>query len=298
MTPTRVALAGAVVAVFLTSTGCADDSDGDEVSEQLSRSEAGEEMAPEDVGGEGAGDAAEEQAGGALDVDAVALAQQREIIRTGSMTMTVDDVEDAAGDLGRLAEDARGFVADEQVRATASEADVTVRVPASEFEALRDRVAELGEVVEQDVQAQDVTAEMVDLETRIESMRTSVERLQGLLGGAGDVAQLAAVEGELATRETELESLLGQQRVLSDQVDLGTLTVHLSEEEEPATDEDAAGFTDGFRSGWVAAIDAGRAGLAVIGFVLPFLVPLALVALVIHRLTLRLGLRPSRTGRT
>ena len=42
------------------------------------------------------------------------------------------------------------------------------------------------------------------------------------------------LEGELATRETELEALLGQQRVLRDQVALATLTVHLSEDEVAA----------------------------------------------------------------
>jgi hypothetical protein len=85
------------------------------------------------------------------------------------------------------------------------------------------------------------------------------------------------VEGELATRETELEALLGQQRVLRDQVALATLTVHLSEDEVAAPSEDAAGFRDGLRQGWATAIDAGRAVLAAVGFLLPFL-PLLLVA--------------------
>jgi hypothetical protein len=69
-------------------------------------------------------------------------------------------------------------------------------------------------------------------------------------------------------------------------------------DEQPTADEDAAGFTDGFRRGWVAAIDAGRAGLAGLGFLLPFLVPLVVVTEAVRRLTLRLGLRPSRTARS
>jgi hypothetical protein len=284
----RVALAG-VVAVGLVLAGCSEGS-SDQTSE---RSQPAEADVP--TGGEEAQEAGDEAGGGAgegdsaLAVDAVALAAEREVIRTGNVLMTVDDVESAAGDIHRIAEGAGGFVADEQFRASSSDADVTVRVPADEFETVRGRIAELGEVAEQDIQAQDVTAEMVDLETRIASMRASVERLQGLLGRAGDVTQLASVEGELAARETELESLLGQQRVLSDQVALGTLTVHLSEDEEPRPDEDAAGFTDGFQTGWAAAIDGGRAGLAALGFLLPFLVPLALVGLVVQQAIARLS---------
>jgi hypothetical protein len=96
-------------------------------------------------------------------------------------------------------------------------------------------------------------------------------------------ARLALVEGELARREAELEALLGQQRVLRDQVDLATLTVHMSEDAAPSPSDDGPGFVDGLRRGWVAAVDGGRVALAVAGFVLPFAVPLALVALGVRR---------------
>ena len=123
----------------------------------------------------------------------------------------------------------------------------------------------------------------VDVESRIASLRASVVRVRGLLAQSGNVAQLALVEGELARREAELEALLGQQRVLRDQVDLATLTVHMSQDAAPSPSDDAPGFADGLRRGWVAAVDGGRITLAVAGFVLPFAVPLALVALGVRR---------------
>jgi len=201
-------------------------------------------------------------------------------VRTGTMRLTVDDVDATASDVRRLAVDAGGFVADEQVRARDDEVDMTVRVPADRFDDVRGAIGELGDVAEQDVEAQDVTAEVVDVESRIASLRASVVRVRGLLSQSGDVAQLALVEGELARREAELEALLGQQRVLRDQVDLATLTVHMSEQEAPSPSDDTPGFADGLRRGWVAAVDGVRIGLAVAGFVLPFAVPAALVALV------------------
>jgi hypothetical protein len=185
----------------------------------------------------------------------------------------------------RVATDAGGFVADEQVRARHEEADLTVRVPADRFDGVRAAIAELGDVARQNVEARDVTAEVVDVESRIASLRASVVRVRGLLSQSGDVAQLALalVEGELARREAELEALLGQQRVLRDQVDLATLTVHMSEDAAPSPRDDAPGFVDGLRRGWVAAVDGGRIALAVAGVVLPFAMPLALVALGVRR---------------
>ena len=220
---------------------------------------------------------------GPLAVDTVAIARARDVVRTGTMQLTVDDVDATATDVRRLATDAGGFVADEQVRARDEEVDVTVRVPADRFDDVRGAIGELGDVAEQNVEARDVTAEVVDVESRIASLRASVVRVRGLLSQSGDVAQLALVEGELARREAELEALLGQQRVLRDQVDLATLTVHMSEDEAPTPSDDAPGFADGLRRGWVAAVDGGQIALAVAGFVLPFAVPAALVALGVRR---------------
>ncbi|HET6953135.1 MAG TPA: DUF4349 domain-containing protein [Acidimicrobiales bacterium] len=287
-----VVLAGAVLAGAVLAAGCGGAGDGDTIrGNEATSDESG-------AGGDAAGPApgvatAEGSAEGAavpapadLTGDQVVQAQgERDIVRTGSLLLTVDDATGAAAEARRLTTDAGGFVADESARAEDHAVDLTVRVPAAGFEALRDDVAALGRVVEQDSQAQDVTAQVVDLDSRITSLRASVERLRGLLGQAGDVGQLAAVEGELASRESELESLLGQQRVLDDQVTLATLTVHLTEDEEPAVAEDAPGFTDGLRTGWVALLNTGQVALAGIGLAIPWTGPalLALLAVVAVR---------------
>ena len=280
-----------MVAVALLG-GCSGSRDGDSAAgDSVSEDRAsGGGMAPSDEaapadpgGGGGTGTGADAD----LAVDTVALAQAREVIRTGVVDLSVDDVEDATAEVRRIAAAAEGFVADEQVHAADSEVSITVRVPTDDFDDVRAQVAEVGEVVEQTVEAEDVTAEMVDVETRIESLQKSVDRLQAMLGGAGDVAQLASVEGELARREQELEAMLGQQRVLEDQVSLGTLTVNLSEDEAPTPDDDAAGFGDGLRQGWVALVDGGRAALAVLGFVLPFAVPALVIGVPLRWWVLR-----------
>jgi hypothetical protein len=233
--------------------------------------EATDEAAPEG-GSTGAGG---DVAASALDL----TRRDRDVVRTGEMWVTVDDVVDATTDVRALAGEAEGFVADEQVRAEDDIADLTLRVPADDFDGVRDAVGELGEITEQQVQADDVTADMVDLDSRIASLQASVERLRSLLAEAGDVSQLAVVEGELTTRETELEALLGQQRVLADQVALATLTLHLGEDAPaPGPADDIAGFGESFHRGWVGLIDIGRVALAVAGFLLPFAVPAALVA--------------------
>jgi hypothetical protein len=273
-----------VLLAFAAAAGCT-DRDGDSEAGGSASGGGGEAL------DEASADATSAEDGGArggdaevpLAVDTVAVARARDVVRTGTMELTVEDVDATAADVRRVASGAGGFVADEQVRARDEEADLTVRVPADRFDGVRAAIAELGDVAEQNVEARDLTAEVVDVESRIASLRASVVRVRGLLSQSGDVAQLALVEGELARREAELEALLGQQRVLRDQVDLATLTVHMSEDAAPSPSDDGPGFVDGLRRGWVAAVDGGRIALAVAGFVLPFAVPVALVALGVRR---------------
>lgn len=288
-TRVRVSLAAVATAVLVAvAAACGTSGDG-ERSGDASSSE------PDTTADAGSGGGASEEAAtvgadpGALAVDTAAIAAARDVVSTGDMTLTVDDAAAAAGDVREIATEAGGFVADEQARAGDDEVDITIRVPADVFDDVRGDVGDLGDVVEQNVEARDVTAEMVDLDSRIGSLRASVERLRGLLGEAGDVAQLAAVEGELARRETELEAMLGQQRVLADQVALGTLAIHLSEDEQPTVAEGTPGFTDGLRTGWVAAVAAATVALAAVGFALPFLVPVALAFLVFKLVQRRRG---------
>jgi hypothetical protein len=285
MTTRRLWRAGTLLgtAAVLLAAGCAAD---DEDSAGSSS-----ESATEDVAVASGADAASGEEGGAASTGATTpggsppalelVAAEREVVRTGSLRLTVPASADAADSVRRIAGDAGGFVSDEQVRAAEDEVTITVRMPSDQFDDVLDGISDLGDVVEQDVQVEDVTAEVVDIDSRVESLRASVERVRALLAGAGTVDQLAAVEGQLTSRETELEALLGQQRVLADQVALGTLTVHLTTDPAPAPDEDAAGFMDGLRRGWVVLVDGARIALAVTGFLLPLALPAVPIALAV-----------------
>jgi hypothetical protein len=295
MTGTRKRLAAATCVAMWLAAGCAGTSGDRDDSAASAPPEVTDEA---DLGGQD-GDAAAEAAdvaGGDAPAASSALdltAPARDVVRTGSLQITVDEVDDMVPRVHAIAVTAAGFVADEQVRSDDDEADITIRVPADDFDDVRAEVADLGDVTAQDTQAEDVTAQMVDLEGRIASQRASVERVRALLSESGDVVQLASVEGELARREAELESLLGQQRVLEDQVAMSTLTVHGREEATADdADESPAGFIDGLRTGWDAVVAGARAASTAAGFLLPFAVPAAVV-LVAVRWWLRRDRRPS-----
>lgn len=204
----------------------------------------------------------------------------RSIIATADVLLDVDDVSRASQQAVDAATAAGGFLAQQEALLAEGRIVLTLRVPTERFQAVLGDVGELGTVVEQHIGTEDVTDQVVDLESRIASARVSVDRLRELLTRSGDVAQLSTVEGELARREADLESLLGQQRVLADRVALATIRIDLRQPEaaDPVAedDDDLPGFLGGLRGGWDGLVVVASVLVTGLGYALPFLVPLVI----------------------
>lgn len=205
--------------------------------------------------------------------------QGRSVIRTATLRLGTDEVEDTAGEALDVVEAAGGFLASSSTDlAGESSATLVYRVPPDAFVDVLDAFAGLGDLEQRDVGSQDVTSQVVDLEGRLAAVRASVERLRGLIADAADVPQIVAIEGELATREAELESLTGQLRALRSQTDLATVTLELREPAAVAISDDVPGFVPGLRTGVVAFVNVANATLTAVGFLLPFAAVLAPLA--------------------
>ena len=155
----------------------------------------------------------------------------RDIIFTAELVVAVTDSAAAADQARAVVEAAGGFVFSRQTtgRPEATNA-LTLKVPPDGFQDLINRLGDIGFVRNEQVSAEDVTELVVDIESRIETAATSVDRLQSFLAEAGSVADLAQLERELLTRETELATLRGQLRSLEEQVGLATVVVTFTEE--------------------------------------------------------------------
>ncbi len=255
-------------------------------------SDAGRSAGGSGVGSSGAGGA---EAGGTA--PSVPLGPvDRALVRTAQVSLEVADTGAALNGVRAAAAGAGGFVAEERSGGTSGY--VVLRVPAEALDALVERVvalAEPGTPVERSAAVVDATEEVVDLDARVASQRASVERVRGLLTEASTIGDVIAVESELAQREGELDSLTARLAALRDQVALSTLTVSLDGPDDPVlvAAEAPPGFLDGLAAGVEGVLALGRGAGALLGFVLPFLPVLALVAaVVLGAVRLRRGRRP------
>ncbi|MDE0135636.1 MAG: DUF4349 domain-containing protein [Acidimicrobiaceae bacterium] len=195
----------------------------------------------------------------AAGVPAVPADLGRDIIYTAWIAVETADVAAAAAQANSIIEGLGGFTFSQDTRTQdRAYTTLTFKIRPEQFSTALERLSNVGELVEQSVNAEDVTDIVVDLNSRISTAEISVNRLREFLSQATDVEGVAELERELANRETNLERLRGQLRSLRDRVDLATITLSITESVEavPRTsvilrawmaageDDPCLGFTD------------------------------------------------------
>lgn len=200
----------------------------------------------------------------------------RSLVRTAQLTVEVDDTTGATGSVRAVAVAAGGFVAQEQIGDRGGV--LVLRVPADALDRAVEQVAALGAVTDRSSSVVDATEEVVDLDARVASQQASVARVRSLLAEATSIGDVVAIESELARREADLDSLTGRLAALRDQVSLSTLTVDLRGPDAPVAGTEPPGFGDGLAAGWAGLLAVGTGLAAALGFLLPFVPLLAVVA--------------------
>jgi hypothetical protein len=161
-----------------------------------------------------------------------------------------------------------------------------------------DQIAGIGDEENRGINTEDVTEQVVDLDARIEVQRARVESGRRLLGEAKSLDDLVMLEREVATRESDLASLEGKKRRLSDLTSLSTITAVLLGPQAAVTgdpDDEPAGFLGGLTNGWNALVASLGVLLTVLGALLPWIIALGVPAWAVLHLLRRYRRRNTPT---
>jgi hypothetical protein len=245
---------------------------------------------------EAAGDSGGDAGGGADGGEGVRAG--RDIIRTGTLVVEVEDFESAQSNLTATVRGYGGYVSDtrqdrrEIGNETWIRGEIVLRVPSENFEALVNDGQALGEVQSVQTNSRDVTDQLVDIEARLENLRAERDRLRTLYERANTTEDVLAVQRELSDVQREIERIEARQQSLQNQVTFSTLTVRL-EEPRPTPDRVAPDrwYDTPVLSAFLQSVDgavvAVQALVVGIAFALPYLavfgVPLALLVVGLRR---------------
>ncbi|WP_405768869.1 DUF4349 domain-containing protein [Actinacidiphila glaucinigra] len=226
---------------------------------------------------------------------------QSYIVRTATLTVEARNVSGAVAKARTLVEGSGGYVGNESTSLDEDGLEystITLRVPPDGYDRVLKDLSELGTLRNRKVDAQDVTGQVVDVESRLKTQRASVARVRELMDRATRLSDIVSLESELSSRQADLEALEAQQASLKVRTGMATITLEVQEppvKEAPQKKDDGFWATvgDALGSGWHAFYMTLRGILVALAVVAPF-AALALLGYLGFRL-LRRALPARRT---
>jgi hypothetical protein len=150
------------------------------------------------------------------------------IVRTGTLELTVADLDRAVRDADAAVGRAGGYVSGSD-RAAGSGREVATaayRIPSGAWQPTLDAIRALATTVDVDrVKTDEVTGQVVDLTARIANLRATEAALQTIMAKATKISDVLAVQDQLTTTRGDIERLVGEQAGLVDRASYGSLEV-------------------------------------------------------------------------
>jgi hypothetical protein len=153
-----------------------------------------------------------------------------DVIRTGTFSLEVEDVDVSLTKLTGVVKSQGGYVSGSYRYTDTSTPYLTVtfRVPAASFDAAVLALRAEGTVLSEQISTYEVTMQLVDLEARLRNMRASEAALLELMSRATTVSDVLAVQTQLTAVRSDIESYDAQRVALADQVAMTTIAVTIS----------------------------------------------------------------------
>jgi Domain of unknown function (DUF4349) len=250
----------------------------------------------------GSGSSAAQNAG----LTALPLPGGQAVIFTATLSLRAADVQATVARATQLAEAAGGYVSGEHASMTRSRharalVSIQFKVPAAVYQSTLSALGGLGTRRSETQQAQDVTGEVADVNSRVASAQAAIAQLRKLLTRAGTVGGLLTVQEQINAEEATLEALQSQQRALARETSYATISMTITGPPPVRVRHHphagASGFLGGLAAGWRALRVVVTGLLTLAGALLPFAIPLALVALAAVGTRRWLGRRRSTRAR-
>ena len=176
----------------------------------------------------------------------------RAVVRKGSLTVRVPEVEKAEKEVNRYASANGGFVSQSEssdLSTSSPTISMTVRVPVRLFESSIETFESMGTRLEKKTNGEDVTAKIVDYDARLKTMLAQEDSFRNMLRKTERSTEALDLQTRLMKLREDIESMQAQRKVLADTAALSTIDLTLVGEAKPAAAlEDKGWFAESWNT--------------------------------------------------
>ena len=168
-----------------------------------------------------------------------AAAVERIVIKNADLAIVVSDVKGRMKNIQIMAEQMGGFVVSSNLYQSYTsdyievpEAQIVIRVPSDQLEEAMDQVKkDTVEVQTENISGQDVTAEYVDLQSRLKNYEAAEAQLDEILKKATETEDVVNVFNQLVYYREQIELVKGQIKYYDEAAALSAISVRIIAEE-------------------------------------------------------------------
>jgi len=161
----------------------------------------------------------------------IVISEERKVIQNASLSMVVSKAREAVDVIKGFAAKWNGFVEYANIYETNDDrvaGSITIRVPSKNLEdVMRDIKGIAVKVTHENINAQDVTKQFVDLEARLRNLKAQEEQYLLILKRAEKIADILSVTQSLNGTRENIERLQAEMNYLSAQIEMASISVEL-----------------------------------------------------------------------
>jgi hypothetical protein len=154
----------------------------------------------------------------------------RRLVKTGYISLEVNDITEAMAGATRVANELEGYVvsSDKSGDKDITYGRIAIRVPSDRFDEALDRLRKLAvKVTDESTATQDVTEEYTDLQAQLRNLEATEAQYLELLKKAEKVEDILAVQRELSNVRGQIEQIKGRIQYLERTSDMALIEVNL-----------------------------------------------------------------------
>ncbi len=159
--------------------------------------------------------------------------EERMIVRTGEMSLVVEEVTQACDDIAQLAASYDGYVVSSYISGEEEEMRgwISFRVPDEKFDPALAELRDLAVRVESErTYSEDVTEEYTDLQSRLRNAEATEQQYLALLEKAEDIEDILSIYDYLSRVRQEIEQIKGRMLYLERTTSTSLISVSLEPE--------------------------------------------------------------------